>query len=88
MNLAGYYASRGDYLRAVELLEQVVKEDSYNEEAQYQLIEGYLNADEPFTALQQLRNYSRICLEELGDDLSPRLVECHHRILKAVPKIA
>lgn len=88
MNLAGYYASRKSYLRAVELLEQVVKEDSYNEEAQYQLIEGYLNAAEPFAALQQLRSYSRVCLEELGDDLSPRFMECHRRILKAVPQSA
>jgi DNA-binding SARP family transcriptional activator len=88
MNLAGYYASRKNYLQAVELLEKVVNEDSYNEEAQYQLIDGYLNANEPFAALHQLRRYSRICLEELGDDLSPRFVECHKRILKAVPKSA
>jgi LuxR family transcriptional regulator, maltose regulon positive regulatory protein len=88
MNLAGYYASRKTYLRAVELLEEVVKEDPYNEEAQYQLIEGYLNVTEPFAALQQLRSYSRVCLEELGDDLSPRFVECHRRILKAMPKSA
>jgi DNA-binding SARP family transcriptional activator len=88
MNLAGYYASRKTYLRAVELLEQVVEEDAYNEEAQYQLVEGYLNINEPFAALQQLRRYSRICLEELGTDLSPRFVECHRRILKAVPNSA
>jgi DNA-binding SARP family transcriptional activator len=86
MSLAGYYTSRKNYLQAVELLEKVVKEDPYNEEAQYQLIEGYLNVDEPFTALQQLRRYSRICLEELGDDLSRRFLVCHERILKAVPQ--
>jgi LuxR family maltose regulon positive regulatory protein len=88
MNLAGYYASRKNYLRAVELLEKVVKEDPYDEEAQYQIIDGYLNANEPFAALHQLRRYSRICLEELGDDLSSRFVECHKRILKAVQKSA
>jgi DNA-binding SARP family transcriptional activator len=75
MSLAGYYTSRKNYLQAVELLEKVVKEDPYNEEAQYQLIEGYLNVDEPFAALQQLRRYSRICLEELGDDLSRRFLQ-------------
>jgi LuxR family transcriptional regulator, maltose regulon positive regulatory protein len=88
MNLAGYYTSRKTYLRAVELLEQVVEEDAYNEEAQYQLVQGYLNINEPFAALQQLRRYSRICLEELGTDLSPRFVECHRRILKAIPSSA
>ena len=81
MRLASSYASNGDYLGAAGLLENLVAADSYHhEEAQYQLVNSYLDANEPFVALERLRKYSKVSLDELGSNLPPRFEECHRRI--------
>ena len=88
MTLASYHASRGKFHEAVELLGKVVAADPYNEEAQYQLIESYIKGNQPFIALQQLRRYAKLCLEELGVDLPQRFLHYHRRILRIIPNSA
>jgi LuxR family maltose regulon positive regulatory protein len=88
MNLASYHMNRGDFPRAIELLEEVIASDPYNEEAYYQYIQNYLKSDEPYVALQHLRKYARISVEELGTDLPTRFLECHNRILQLLPNTA
>ena len=80
MQLASSYASNGDYLGATGLLEKVVAADPYHEEAKYQLVNSYLDANEPFVALERLRKYSKVSLDKLGSNLSPCFEECHRRI--------
>ena len=80
MQLASSYASNGDYLGATGLLEKVVAADPYHEEAQYRLVSGYLDANEPFAALERLRKYTKVSLDELGASLPLRFEECHRRI--------
>jgi LuxR family maltose regulon positive regulatory protein len=86
MGLAQCRATRGDFLQVAALLERVVVADPYNDEAQYQLIEGYLLADQPLVALQQLRSYARLSQDELGADLPPRFVDIYNKILKVIPR--
>lgn len=88
MSLASYRAIKGDFPQAVELLEKVVAADPYNEEAHYQLIESFLKGGQPLAALQQLRGYARISLEELGAQLPPRFVDSHRRVLSLIPRSA
>jgi two-component SAPR family response regulator len=88
MNLASYHTARGDFPQAIELLEKVIATDPYNEEAHYQCIQNWVNSDEPFSALQHLRKYARISMEELGTNLPPRFLECHQRILQLLPNTA
>ena len=80
MQLASSYASNGDYLGATGLLEKVVAADPYHDEAQYRLVSGYLDANEPFAALERLRKYTKVSLDELGASLPLRFEECHRRI--------
>lgn len=88
MTLASYYTTRGKFQDAAGLLARVVAADPYNEEAQYQLIECYIDSSQPFAALQQLRRYARLCLEELGVDLPKRMLHCHERIQSLIPRTA
>ena len=85
MSLASSHACRGDFPGASALLEKVVAADPYHEEAQYQLISSYLAANEPFAALEQLRKYTKISLEELGANLPLGFADCHRRILALMP---
>ena len=80
MQLAASYASDGDYAGATRLLETIVAEDPYHEEAQYQLVNSYLDANEPFVALERLRKYTKVSLEELGASLPLRFEDCQRRI--------
>ena len=80
MQLAASYASDGDYVGATELLENIVAADPYHEEAQYQLVSSYLDANEPFVALERLRKYTKVSLEELGARLPLRFEDCQRRI--------
>src|SRR5919106_72239 len=82
MNLASYHMAKGDFSQAIELLEKVIANDPYNEEAHYQYIQNYVKIDEPYAALQHLRKYARISVEELGCNLPQRFWECHQRILQ------
>jgi DNA-binding SARP family transcriptional activator len=88
MTLASYHAEKGDYAASTYLLERVVSADPFNEEAQYHLIEGHLHNRDPFAALQQLRKYARLSLEELGTNLPPRFALCHRKIVAMVPATA
>ena len=88
MSLASYHTARGEFPQAVDLLEKVIASDPYNEEAHYQYIQNYVNCNEPFSALQQLRKFARISVEELGADLPVRFLECHKRILELIPNTA
>jgi LuxR family maltose regulon positive regulatory protein len=88
MNLASYNRSRGYFRQAIDLLEKVIDSDPYNEEAQYQYIQTYIDTNDLFSALQQLRKYARISVEELGTDLPARFLECHRRILRLMPDTA
>ena len=85
MTLAEYHSARAEFLRSVELLSKVVESDPYNEEAQYRLIENYIEANEPLTALQTLRTFAGVCREDLGIQLPPRFVHIHQRILSHAP---
>ena len=80
MQLAACYASDGDYAGATGMLESIVAEDPYHEEAQYQLVNSYLDANEPFVALERLRKYTKVSLEELGTSLPLRFEDCQRRI--------
>jgi ATP/maltotriose-dependent transcriptional regulator MalT/DNA-binding SARP family transcriptional activator len=84
MTLASYHISRGNSPQAAELLERVVELDSFNEEAQLQLINCYLQAKDPFLALQHLRKYAKISREELGADLPARFADCHRSIMTLI----
>lgn len=88
MSLASYQTTAGNYHRAVELLEKVIESDPYNEEAQYQRIQSYVNCNEPFLALQQLRKFAKISVEELGGDLPARFFDCHKTIIELLPNTA
>jgi DNA-binding SARP family transcriptional activator len=85
MTLASYHAAKGEYATATDLLEQVVTVDPFNEEAQYQLIECHILNRDPFAALQRLRKYARLSLEELGTNLPQRFALCHRKIVEMVP---
>ena len=85
IKLAAYQAGKKNFRRGSELLETVVSADPYNEEAQYQRIVYLLDSGEVVAALQQLRKYAKLCLEELGAALSPRFNECHKRITTLLP---
>ena len=85
MTLAEYHSARADFLTSVELLGKVVESDPYNEEAQYRLIENYIEANEPLTALQTWRTYAGICRKELGIQLPQRFVHIHQTILRHLP---
>jgi two-component SAPR family response regulator len=80
MKLAEYHAARADFSRSAELLGKVVESDNFNEEAQYRLVETYIEANEPLVALQHLRSYARLCREELGVPLPQRFANFYHRI--------
>ena len=80
MQLAASHASDGDHAGATGLLESAVAEDPYHEEAQYQLVTSYLDANEPFVALERLRKYTKVSLEELGASLPSRFEDCQRRI--------
>jgi DNA-binding SARP family transcriptional activator len=67
-------------------LEKVVEADPYNEEAQYRLVEELIAAKAPLAALQHLRRYAKLCLEELGIQLPQRFSHCHDRILNHLPR--
>jgi len=81
MTLAEYHSARGEFLISVDLLAKVVESDPYNEEAQYRLVENYIEANQPLTALQNLRTYAEVCREELGIQLPQRFVHIHQSIL-------
>lgn len=85
MNLSSYQAAGGDFQQAIELLEKVIDSDPYNEEAQYQCIQNYVNCEEPFLALQKLRRFAKLSVEELGCNLPPRFSECRQRITQLLP---
>ncbi len=77
INLARYRTCRMDFAGAASLLESVVTTDPYNEEAQFQLIANSLEAGETASALQQLRYYAKLCMEDMGADLPPRFLQMH-----------
>lgn len=85
MHLSSYQAAGGNFQQAVELLEKVIEADPYNEEAQYQCIQNYVNCEEPYIALQKLRKFAKLSVEELGCNLPPRFFECHKRITQLLP---
>jgi LuxR family maltose regulon positive regulatory protein len=79
--LASHRAAKGNFLQSAELLEKVIAADPFNEEAQYQLIESYLMAKEPFMALERLRAYAKVSRDELGMDLSRTFIDVQNRII-------
>ncbi|MFQ6030804.1 MAG: tetratricopeptide repeat protein, partial [Dehalococcoidia bacterium] len=85
MTLASYYADKAQYVEAADLLEKIVSADPFNEEAQYRLIECYIQNEDPFAAMQRLRKYARLSMEELGTNLSGRFANCHRKIVEMVP---
>lgn len=88
MNLAAYETADGNFRQAIELLEKVIASDPWDEEAQYQRIQNYIKCDDPFLALQQLREFAKRSVEELGCNLAPRFLECHQRIQLLMRKLA
>jgi DNA-binding SARP family transcriptional activator len=88
MNLAAYQTAGGNFQRAIELLEKIIATDPWDEEAQYQCIQNYINCEDPFQALQQLRKFDRLSAVELGCDLPPRFTECRRRIQLLMPSPA
>lgn len=85
MNLAAYQTASGNFQQAIELMDKVIDSDPYNEEAQYQCIQNYINCEEPFLALQQLKKFAKLSAEELGCNLPARFSECHQRIKHLMP---
>jgi DNA-binding SARP family transcriptional activator len=85
LTLASYHTAKGEHAPAADLLEKIVLADPFNEEAQYQLIECHLQNEDPYAAMQRLRKYARLSVEELGSNLSQRFAECHRKIIKMVP---
>ena len=83
--LALHRQEAGNYLQSAELLEKAITTDPFNEEVQYQLIESYVKAKEPFVALERLRAYSKVCREELSSDLPPSFIKCQNRIASLLP---
>lgn len=81
LTLASHRAAKGNFLQSAELLEKVITADPFNEEAQYQLIESYLMAKEPFVALERLRAYAKLSRDELGADLSRTFIDVQNRII-------
>ena len=81
MNLAEYHTAMSKFLESADLLGKVVESDPYHEEAQFRLIDSYIEANEPLVALQHLRKYIKVCREELGVQLPPRFTLCHDKIL-------
>jgi two-component SAPR family response regulator len=88
MNLAACQTASGNFRQAIELLEEVIASDPWDEEAQYQCIQNYIYCEDPYLALQQLRRFARLSAKELGRNLPPRFFECHQRIQHLMPKSA
>jgi DNA-binding SARP family transcriptional activator len=87
MNLAAYETADGNFRQAIELLEKVIASDPWDEEAQYQRIQNHIKCEDPFLALQQLRKFAKLSVEELGCNLAPRFLECHQQIQRMMHKL-
>ena len=85
INLAACLAKNKIFVGATKLLETVVADDPYNDEAQYQLIIDLLEASETAAAFQQLRKYAKLCKDEMGTDLPPRFERFHNQMAMLQP---
>ncbi len=78
--LAGFYAGREQFDAAIQCLERVLANDSFNDEAVFQLASYQARAGRPTAALAFLDEYSRDLGKELGVPMPKRLSELRHGI--------
>jgi len=78
-SLAGYYAGRNEHQKGISLCERILAVDSLQEDAWYQMMQGYLALGERGAALHCYRQYSELLREELGVEPPPKIASLYQR---------
>jgi DNA-binding SARP family transcriptional activator/Flp pilus assembly protein TadD len=79
--LAHIYEARGEYVRSIERLRQLVADDASNEEAHRRLMSLYAQTGDRRRALGQYRQCRDTLRRELEAEPEPATVELHERII-------
>lgn len=79
--LAGSYGARGEYERAITLLERLIATDPYQDDVYCQVMEWHLALEDKVSALRTYRRYLDTLVGELKSAPSARMQDLHHRLV-------
>jgi len=79
--LANSYGARGEYERAITLLERLIATDPYQDDVYCQVIEWHLALEDKVSALRIYRRYLDTLVGELKSASSARMRDLHHRLV-------
>ncbi|MDP3061658.1 MAG: tetratricopeptide repeat protein [Chloroflexota bacterium] len=85
MSLASYFAEKGEFARAVEMVEKAVAVDPYDEPAHLLLAKGLLQLGDPLSALRCLHDFATRLRDELQMQPSAVFVALYEQALKQGP---
>jgi len=79
--LAALHAERGEYRQAIELYHEVLRRDSFREDAHRRLMECYVLAGERARALQHYHHLIQLLAKELGASPAPETLALYEQLL-------